>query len=249
MDAVRLIRRELDGRVPLIGFSGSPWTLATYMVEGASSKEFATIKAMLYDRPELLHRLLDTVACAVTAYLNAQIAAGAQAVMLFDTWGGALGPREYQEFSLTYMTRIIAQLTREHDGRRVPVILFTKGGVNGWRRWRIPAPTPSAWTGPPTSAPRVHASATGSHCRAIWIRPCCMRNPSISAPKSRVSWPPMAMAAGMCSISVTEFIPRSSPPRGRHGRRGARTQPRLPPAHLSIAAAFSNTLNLRGSPD
>jgi uroporphyrinogen decarboxylase len=128
MDAVRLIRRELDGRVPLIGFSGSPWTLATYMVEGASSKEFSTIKAMLYDRPELLHRLLDTVARAVTAYLNAQIAAGAQAVMLFDTWGGALGPREYREFSLTYMTRIIAQLTREHDGRRVPVILFTKGG-------------------------------------------------------------------------------------------------------------------------
>ncbi len=128
MDAVRLIRRELNGRVPLIGFSGSPWTLATYMVEGASSKDFATIKAMLYDRPELLHKLLDTVARAVSAYLNAQIAAGAQAVMLFDTWGGALGPREYREFSLAYMTRIIGQLTREHDGRRVPVILFTKGG-------------------------------------------------------------------------------------------------------------------------
>ncbi|MFP5504919.1 MAG: uroporphyrinogen decarboxylase, partial [Gammaproteobacteria bacterium] len=128
MDAVRLIRRELHGRVPLIGFSGSPWTLATYMVEGGSSKDFATVKAMLYDRPELLHRLLDTVARAVADYLNAQIAAGAQAVMLFDTWGGALGPREYREFSLAYMTRIVAQLAREHDGRRVPVILFTKGG-------------------------------------------------------------------------------------------------------------------------
>lgn len=128
MDAVRLIRRELNGRVPLIGFSGSPWTLATYMVEGASSKDFATTKAMLYDRPELLHQLLDTIARAVTAYLNAQIAAGVQAVMLFDTWGGALGPREYREFSLDYMTRIISELTREHDGRRVPVILFTKGG-------------------------------------------------------------------------------------------------------------------------
>ncbi|MFN2308697.1 MAG: uroporphyrinogen decarboxylase [Gammaproteobacteria bacterium] len=128
MDAVRLIRRELDGRVPLIGFSGSPWTLATYMVEGGSSKEFATIKALLYDRPALLHQLLDTVARAVTLYLNAQIAAGAQAVMLFDTWGGALAPREYQAFSLAYMTRIIAGLTREQDGRRVPVILFTKGG-------------------------------------------------------------------------------------------------------------------------
>lgn len=128
MDAVRLIRRELNGRVPLIGFSGSPWTLATYMVEGGSSKEFSIIKAMLYDRPELLHRLLDTTARAVSAYLNAQIAAGAQAVMVFDTWGGALGPREYREFSLAYMTRIIGQLTREHDGRQVPVILFTKGG-------------------------------------------------------------------------------------------------------------------------
>ncbi len=128
MDALRLIRRELDGRVPLIGFSGSPWTLATYMVEGSSSKEFSTIKALLYDRPDLLHRLLDTVASAVTVYLNAQIAAGAQAVMLFDTWGGALGPREYRAFSLAYMTRIIAGLTRERDGQRIPVILFTKGG-------------------------------------------------------------------------------------------------------------------------
>ncbi len=128
MDAVRLIRRELDGRVPLIGFSGSPWTLATYMVEGASSKDFATIKAMLYDRPQLLHQLLDTTAKAVSSYLNAQIAAGAQAVMLFDTWGGALGPREYREFSLAYMTRIISELTREQSGQRIPVILFTKGG-------------------------------------------------------------------------------------------------------------------------
>lgn len=128
MDAVRLIRRELDGRVPLIGFSGSPWTLATYMVEGSSSKDFATIKAMLYDRPKLLHQLLDTTAKAVSGYLNAQIAAGAQAVMLFDTWGGALGPREYREFSLAYMTRIISELTREQSGQRIPIILFTKGG-------------------------------------------------------------------------------------------------------------------------
>ncbi|MBU1190569.1 MAG: uroporphyrinogen decarboxylase [Gammaproteobacteria bacterium] len=128
MDAVRLIRRELDGRVPLIGFSGSPWTLATYMVEGSSSKDFATIKAMLYDRPQLLHQLLDTTANAVSAYLNAQIAAGAQAVMIFDTWGGALGPREYREFSLAYMTRIISELSREQSGQRIPVIMFTKGG-------------------------------------------------------------------------------------------------------------------------
>ena len=128
MDAVRTIRRELRGRVPLIGFSGSPWTLSTYMVEGGSSKEYAHIKGMLFDRPELLHRLLDTLARSVTAYLNAQIAAGAQAVMVFDTWGGILTPRDYREFSLRYMEQIVAGLEREAEGRRVPVILFTKGG-------------------------------------------------------------------------------------------------------------------------
>jgi uroporphyrinogen decarboxylase len=128
MDAVRLIRRELDGKVPLIGFAGSPWTLATYMVEGGGSKEFATVKRMLFDQPEIMHRLLDVLARAVTAYLNAQVAAGAQALMLFDTWGGALSPRDYKEFSLQYMERIVHGLTREHEGRRVPVILFTKNG-------------------------------------------------------------------------------------------------------------------------
>ncbi len=128
MDAVRLIRRELDGKVPLIGFAGSPWTLATYMVEGGGSKEFALVKRMLFDQPALMHRLLDVLARAVTAYLNAQVAAGAQALMLFDTWGGALSPRDYKEFSLQYMERIVHGLTREHEGRRVPVILFTKNG-------------------------------------------------------------------------------------------------------------------------
>ncbi len=128
MDAVRLIRRELAGAVPLIGFSGSPWTLATYMVEGGGSKEFARIKRMLFDEPPLLHRLLEVLTRAVTEYLNAQIAAGAQAVMLFDTWGGALTPRDYREFSLAYMQRIVAAVTREAHGRRVPLILFTKNG-------------------------------------------------------------------------------------------------------------------------
>jgi uroporphyrinogen decarboxylase len=128
MDAVRTIRRELNGRVPLIGFSGSPWTLATYMVEGGSSKEYAKVKGMLFDRPDLMHKLLNTTAQAVTQYLNAQIAAGAQAVQIFDTWGGMLTPRDYQEFSLNYMQQIIDGLTREADGRKVPVILFTKGG-------------------------------------------------------------------------------------------------------------------------
>lgn len=128
MDAVTLIRRELNGAVPLIGFSGSPWTLATYMVEGGSSKDFRRIKTMLYDQPEVLHRLLTVLADSVTAYLNAQIAAGAQVVQIFDTWGGALSHAAYEEFSLAYMRRIISQLTHEHDGKRVPVILFTKGG-------------------------------------------------------------------------------------------------------------------------
>ena len=128
MDAVRLIRRELQGCVPLIGFAGSPWTLATYMVEGGSSKEFSHIKALMFDQPSLLHELLDVLARSVTAYLNGQLAAGAQALMIFDTWGGVLSPGNYREFSLSYMQRIIAGLARERDGIRVPVILFTKGG-------------------------------------------------------------------------------------------------------------------------
>ncbi len=130
-DAVSLIRRELDGRVPLIGFSGSPWTLATYMVEGGASKEYAQVKGMLFERPDLMHHLLGVLAETVTAYLNAQIAAGAQAVMLFDTWGGLLTPRDYRLFSLNYMEQIIGGLSREAAGRRVPVTLFTKGG-GGW---------------------------------------------------------------------------------------------------------------------
>jgi uroporphyrinogen decarboxylase len=128
MDAVRLIRRELGGRVPLIGFAGSPWTVATYMVEGGGSKNFQHIKGMLYGAPRELHRLLDIITRATVAYLNAQIAAGAQAVMVFDTWGGVLTPGDYREFSLHYLQAIVDALTRESEGRRVPVILFTKGG-------------------------------------------------------------------------------------------------------------------------
>lgn len=128
MSAVSAIRSALSGQVPLIGFSGSPWTLATYMVEGGSSREFRFTKAMMYESPELLHALLGKLAVAVTDYLNAQIRAGAQAVQIFDSWGGALAHREYVEFSLNYMQQIINGLIREHDGRTVPVILFTKGG-------------------------------------------------------------------------------------------------------------------------
>jgi uroporphyrinogen decarboxylase len=128
MDAVRTIRRELNGSVPLIGFAGSPWTLATYMVEGGSSKDFRKVKALAFDKPELMHHLLGVLADSVADYLRCQIEAGAQAVQIFDTWGGALGHQTYPEFSLAYMARVIAQLPAENEGRPVPVILFTKNG-------------------------------------------------------------------------------------------------------------------------
>ncbi|WP_448906188.1 uroporphyrinogen decarboxylase [Haemophilus parahaemolyticus] len=128
MNAVRTIRRELKGEVPLIGFSGSPWTLATYMVEGGSSKAFTKIKKMMYADPQLLHALLDKLADSVILYLNAQIKAGAQAVMVFDTWGGVLAHKEYKTFSLQYMQKIVEGLIRENEGRKVPITLFTKGG-------------------------------------------------------------------------------------------------------------------------
>jgi uroporphyrinogen decarboxylase len=128
LDAVSLIRRELAGRVPLIGFAGSPWTVATYIVEGGSSREFSRIKALMYEEPTTLHALLDLLARSTLAYLNAQIAAGAQAVMIFDTWGGVLAPAQYREFSLRYMEQIAVALKRENEGRHVPLILFTKGG-------------------------------------------------------------------------------------------------------------------------
>ncbi len=130
-DAVAAIRRALDGRVPLIGFAGSPWTLACYMVEGGGSDDHLRVKTLLYSRPDLLHRILAINADAVAAYLNAQIEAGAQAVMVFDSWGGVLADGAFESFSLAYTRRVLAQLTREHAGRRVPRIVFTKGG-NPW---------------------------------------------------------------------------------------------------------------------
>lgn len=128
MNAVRTIRRELKGEVPLIGFSGSPWTLATYMVEGSSSKAFTKIKKMAFSDPLILHTLLDKLADSVIDYLNAQIIAGAQSVMVFDTWGGVLSPRDYNDFSLQYMHKIVEGLIRIHDGKKIPVTLFTKNG-------------------------------------------------------------------------------------------------------------------------
>ena len=128
MNAVSTIRRELHGSVPLIGFSGSPWTLATYMVEGGSSKDFRHVKAMAYDQPELMHQMLSLLADAVTDYLAAQVRAGAQALQIFDTWGGSLSTAGYKEFSLKYMQRILSRLPAEAEGRKLPVIVFTKGG-------------------------------------------------------------------------------------------------------------------------
>ena len=127
-DAVTSIRRALQGRVPLIGFSGSPWTLACYMVEGAGSDDYRQVKTLLYSRPDLMHRILAVNADAVAVYLNTQIEAGAQAVMIFDSWGGVLEHRAFHQFSLAYTQRVIDQLRREHDGERVPCIVFTKGG-------------------------------------------------------------------------------------------------------------------------
>jgi uroporphyrinogen decarboxylase len=126
-DAVRTIRRELSGRVPLIGFAGSPWTVGTYMVEGGSSREFARTKGLAAEQPALLDALLGRVAATTTEYLNAQIESGAQAVMVFDTWGGALQADDYRRFSLAPMQAIVDGLIREREGRRVPLILFTKG--------------------------------------------------------------------------------------------------------------------------
>ena len=127
-DAVTQIRGALNGRVPLIGFSGSPWTLACYMVEGSGSDDYRTVKTMLYQRPDLMHHILATNAQAVADYLNTQIEAGAQAVMIFDSWGGALADGAYQEFSLAYMREVVKRLKHVHDGVDIPVIVFTKGG-------------------------------------------------------------------------------------------------------------------------
>jgi len=128
-DAVTLIRRELDGRVPLIGFAGSPWTIGCYMVEGQGSDDYRLIKSMLYSRPDLVHRILQVNTEATVQYLNAQIQAGAQAVMIFDSWGGVLADGAFQEFSLAYTRQVVQGLVREREGRQVPAIVFTKGGA------------------------------------------------------------------------------------------------------------------------
>jgi len=130
-DAVSTISKALKNETPLIGFSGSPWTLATYMVEGGATKNFGKVKGMMFSEPASMHQLLDILAKSVTDYLNAQIEAGANAVMIFDTWGGVLSTRDYQEFSLQYMQQIIDGLIRQKDGQQIPVTIYSKGGA-GW---------------------------------------------------------------------------------------------------------------------
>jgi len=158
-DALRETRRALAGRVPLIGFSGSPFTLACYMVEGSGSDDWRTLKKLMYSRPELLHHILAVNARAVVAYLNAQIEAGAQAVMIFDTWGGTLDHDSYETFSLAYSRKVLAGLAKEHGGARVPSILFTKGG-NPWLAAMIASGCDAIgldWTSDPRAARRIAA--------------------------------------------------------------------------------------------
>ena len=127
-EAVSVIKKNLKGRVPLIGFSGSPWTLATYMVEGGSSKTFSKVKGLMYENPKHMHQLLDILADTIIDYLNSQIEAGADSVMIFDTWGGLLNKASYENFSLMYMSKIVAGINRNSEGKTIPVTLFTKGG-------------------------------------------------------------------------------------------------------------------------
>ena len=200
-DAVRVIRRELDGKVPLIGFAGSPWTIACYMVEGQGSDDYRLIKTMLYARPDLLHHILEINAQATLQYLNAQIDAGAQAVMLFDSWGGVLADGLFQQFSLAYTRKVVAGLKRENEGRRVPVIVFTKGGGQWLEQIAACGATRSAWTGPWTWRRLVAAPATRLRSRATWIPWRCSAAATPSGPRRAGCWTRSARwARGMCSI-------------------------------------------------
>ena len=188
-DAVTSIRKALDGRVPLIGFSGSPWTLACYMVEGAGSDDYRLVKTMLYSRPDLMHRILQVNADAVAAYLNAQIDAGAQAVMIFDSWGGVLADGAFQQFSLAYTARVLAQLQRDHDGAGGAAHRVHQGRralAAGDGRARLRGAGPGL-----DREPRPRARAGGrpqGACRATWTRTSCLRRPRASKRRRRRCW-------------------------------------------------------------
>ena len=220
-DAVTSIRRALHNRVPLIGFAGSPWTLACYMVEGAGSADYRLVKTMLYARPDLLHRILDINAQAVTAYLNAQIDAGAQAVMLFDSWGGVLADGAFQHFSLEYTRRVVAGLQREKAGQRVPCIVFTKGGAGpGSMPLPTAGPMSSGSTGQRTWRQPGTGSAAAWRCRATSTRQCCSLRPKWWRAKPAPSWTASAIrsattAAAMVTSSTWVMASASTPIPGK----------------------------------
>ncbi len=215
-DAVTQIRKALDGRVPLIGFSGSPFTLSCYMVEGGGSDDYAKVKTLMYNEPKLMHHILDVTARAVVAYLNAQIEAGAQAVMIFDSWGGVLSHAAFHEFSLAYTRRILDGLIKEKTACASPPSCSPRVAVCGSRVSPTAAAMRWGWTGPWTSAWRVRRSATRSPCRATWIPPCCLPRRMRSTRKSSASSAATATAAAMCSTSATAS--RSIPTRNTRRR-------------------------------
>ena len=210
-DAVRTIRKELDGRVPLIGFAGSPWTVGTYMVEGGSSRDFKTIKGLAAEDPAALDMMLDTVATTTTDYLNAQVDAGAQAIMIFDTWGAALERDDYRRFSLDSMQKIVDGLTRERDGRTIPVILFTKGAGPLLTDMVGTVAMRSVSTGRPILPLRVATSKTRSRYRATSIRQRCARRPRSFARGWRIRWPVTVVVRDMYSTSATALRRISTP--------------------------------------
>ena len=204
-DAVTQIRAALADRVPLIGFAGSPYTLACYMVEGGASTDFRSIKSMLYARPDLLHHILTTNAQAVTAYLNAQIESGAQAVMLFDTWGGALSGAAYRQFSLAYMRQVLDGLTRSSAGERIPSIVFTKGG-GGWLEEIAEIGADAIgldWTVDVAVARQRVGSRVALQGNSIRRR--CLRRATRCAAKLAMCWLLSAMGRATYSISVTAY--------------------------------------------
>lgn len=181
-DAVTSIRKALNGRVPLIGFSGSPWTLACYMVEGKGSDDYRLVKSMLYSRPDLMHRILEVNAQAVASYLNTQIEAGAQAVMIFDSWGGVLADGAFQEFSLAYTAKVLALLKKAHNGATIPRLVFTKGG-GLWleEMGQLDCEVLGLdWTmnlGRALQMVGGKVVALAKYCRATSIPTCCLRLP------------------------------------------------------------------------
>ncbi len=205
LDAVTQIRKALAGTIPLLGFSGSPFTLACYMIEGRGGSDFHETRKMLYERPELMHHLLEVNARAVTDYLNAQIEAGVQAVMIFDTWGGMLAGEAFHEFSLRYVERVCAGLRREREGQ-------PRAEACGWRASRNAEPMRWGSTGPSISDRRAPESVIASRYRAISTRPCCWRRLKSYAGRRPRYWPATDTEVATFSISATAF-PSSPRPR------------------------------------